>query len=93
MALLGIDHDKVVAKRLGRTVAAVTTQRTLRKIRAFSGSPGGGRAWTDEEIALLGTDHDEVVAARIGRTTGAVGQKRAARKVPTFRDSRVSGRR
>jgi transposase-like protein len=88
VALLGTDHDKIIAQMLGRTCGAVTTQRTLRKIRAFSGSPGGGRAWTNEGIALLGTDTDEVVAARIGRTPGAVSQKRAALKVPTFRDRR-----
>jgi hypothetical protein len=88
LALLGTDHDKAIAKKLNRTRGAVTTQRVKRKIPAFSGSPGGGRAWTDEELALLGTDHDEVVAARIGRTPGAVSQKRAARKVPTFRDRR-----
>jgi hypothetical protein len=88
IALLGTDHDKVVAEKLGRTTSAVTSQRTLRKIPAFSGSPGGGRAWTDEELALLGTDTDAAVAARTGRTRTAVSQKRAARKVPTFRDRR-----
>jgi hypothetical protein len=77
----------VIAKKLGRTRSAVTTQRVKRTIPAFSGSPGG-RAWTDEELALLGTDHDEKIAARIERTPGAVMQKRAARKVPAFRDRR-----
>jgi transposase-like protein len=87
IARLGSDHDKVIAKKLGRTRSAVTTQRVKRTIPAFSGSPGG-RAWTDEELALLGTDHDEKIAARIERTPGAVMQKRAARKVPAFRDRR-----
>jgi hypothetical protein len=88
VALLGTDHDKIIAKKLGRTLGAVTSRRTQRKIRAFSGNPGGGRGWTDEELALLGTDYDEVIAARIGRTVGAVEQKREARKVPTFFDRR-----
>jgi ParB-like chromosome segregation protein Spo0J len=54
LTLLGTDHDKVIAQKLGRTRSAVTSQRTPRKISAFSGSPGGGRAWTDEELARLG---------------------------------------
>ncbi len=87
-ALLGTDHDEVIAKKLGRSRSAVTTQRVQRKIPAFSGFPGGGPGWTVDEIALLGTDHDEVIAARIGRTTGAVMQKRWALKVPTFGDRR-----
>jgi transposase-like protein len=92
VALLGTDHDAVIAQKLGRTLGAVTSKRTQLKIRAFSGSPGGGRAWTEEEIALLGTDTDETIAARIGRTTGAVAQKRAALKVSTFCDRRRRAR-
>jgi hypothetical protein len=88
VALLGTDHDKFVAQKLGRTRSAVTLQRTLQKIRAFSGSPEGGRAWTNEELALLGTDTDQAVAERIVRTRTAVAQKRAALKVPAFRDRR-----
>ena len=71
---------QLIAQKLGRTRSAVTSKCVTRKIRAFSGSPGGGRAWTNEEIALLGTDRDEAIAARIGRTAGAVAQKRAARE-------------
>ena len=88
MALLGTDHDKVIAKKLGRTQRAVTTQRVKRKIPAFSGSPGGGRAWTDEELALLGTDHDEVSRGADRADAGRGEAKRAALKVPTFRDRR-----
>jgi transposase-like protein len=55
LALLGTDHDEAIAKKLGRTRTAVTAQRVLRKIPAFSGWPGGMRGWTDEEVALLGT--------------------------------------
>ena len=86
VARLATDHDKVIAQKLGRT--PVTFQRTLRKIPAFSGNPGGGPAWTAEELALLGTDTDAAVAERIGRTTGAVAQKRAALNVPAFRKYR-----
>ena len=79
LTLFGTDHDQVIAKKLGRMLSAVRSQRTLRKIPAFSGSSGGGRTWTTEELALLGTDTDEAVA---------VSQKRAARNVPAFRDRR-----
>jgi hypothetical protein len=85
VALLGTDHDAVIAQKLDRTRRAVTSQRTLRRIPAFSGYPGGGPGWTADELALLGTDTDAAVAEKIGRTTGAVAQKRAALKVPRFR--------
>jgi transposase-like protein len=88
LALLGIDHDEAIAKKLGRTRSAVTSQRVHRKIPAFSGSPGGGRAWSAEELALLGTDRDAAVAEKVGRTRGAVSQKRLALKMPVYRDSR-----
>jgi len=88
LALLGTDHDEAIAKKLGRTRSAVTSQRTLRKIPAFSGNPGGGPAWTPEEIALLGTDTDAAIAEKTGRTWTAVAQKRGALKVPRFRKRR-----
>ncbi len=53
IAFLGTDHDDI-AKKLNRTVSAVRSQRTRRNIPAFSGSPGGGRAWTEEEFAASG---------------------------------------
>jgi hypothetical protein len=36
-ALLGTDHDDVIAERIGRTKSAVTSRRVRRKIPAFSG--------------------------------------------------------
>jgi hypothetical protein len=82
LALLGTDHDNAIAKRIGRTTGAVTTKRTLRKVPAFSGWPGGGPEWAPEELALLGTGTDAAVAAMLGRTRSAVSQKRAALGVP-----------
>jgi transposase-like protein len=79
IALLGTDHDQVIAQKLGRSLGAVATQRTARKIPAFSGSPGRGQTWTVEELALLGTDHDEAVAAKIGRTEAGGAGDRAVR--------------
>src|SRR5205085_2650098 len=87
VALLGTDHDEAIAKKLGRSRSAVTTQRTSRKIPAYSGWPGGGPGWTDEEIALLGTAADAAVAKQVGRTPGAVAQKRAVLGVPAFHGS------
>lgn len=88
-ALLGTDHDGAVAKRIGRTVGAVTSRRVKRKVPAFSGWPcGGGPPWTAEELTLLGTADDEVIAKKIGRTVGAVMQKRQVLKIPIFRDRR-----
>ena len=88
LALLGTDHDKVIAEKLGRTLSAVMSKRVQRKIPAFSGWPGSAPGWTDDEVKLLGTDTDEAVAAKIGRTPSAVAQKRAALTIPTFRDRR-----
>jgi hypothetical protein len=75
-ALLGTDHDDVIARKISRSESAVTSRRVRRKIPAFSGWPGGGPGWTAGEVARLGTDFDEVIAARIRRTVGAVMQKR-----------------
>ena len=63
------------------------------QVTAFSGWPGGGPAWTAEELALLGTAADEVIAERIGRTVGAVMQKRQALRIKVRRDRRLMGNR
>src|SRR5262245_42040558 len=78
-----------IAKKITRTVSAVTSKRVHLKIPAFSGWPGRGPAWTDEQLALLGTHYDEVIAKKIGRTQSAVCQKRIALKIPVSRDRRV----
>jgi hypothetical protein len=85
VAALGTGNDAAVARKLGRTTAAVTTQRVERGIPAHSGWPGGGPAWSADEIALLGTDTDAAVAARIGRSRGAVSQQRQKLGVKGFR--------
>jgi transposase-like protein len=81
LALLGTDHDEAIARRIGRSRSAVTTQRVQRGIPAFSGWTGGGRAWTAEEVALVGTLPDREVADRIGRTLKAVQNKRASMRL------------
>jgi hypothetical protein len=92
LALLGTDHDEAVAKRLGRTLSAVTSKRVALKVPAFSGWPGGGRGWMEEELALLGTMPDAELAERIDRTPGSVAQKREALGVPPHSGWRGGGR-
>src|SRR5262249_47764415 len=78
LALLGTDHDKVIARTIGRTRSAVKAERLRRRLPPFSGWSGHGPAWTAEHVAPLGTDTDAAVAKKIGRTRRAVSQKRAA---------------
>jgi hypothetical protein len=89
LALLGTDHDKVIAQRIGRTRSAVKAKRQHLGIAVYSGWPGHGPAWTAEEIARLGTDTDAAVARVIGRTTNAVAQKRMKLEVPAARTRNV----
>ncbi len=42
LALHGADHDEIIAKKIRRTCATVTTQRVQRKIPAYSEWPGDG---------------------------------------------------
>jgi hypothetical protein len=84
LTLLGTDHDEAIAKRIGRTLVAVRSQRTLRKIPAFSGWPGGGPGWTSEELALLGTMPDAKLAERINRTRRVVARKRFDLDIPAY---------
>jgi hypothetical protein len=91
IALLGTDHDKVVAQKLDRSVNAVTVKRVKLHIRAFSGNSGGGRDWAASELKLLCTDHDKVIAAKIKRTASAVRQKRTSLKIATRLDRRSRG--
>jgi hypothetical protein len=79
--LLGTDHDRVIAARIGRTAAAVRARRAKLGIPPYSGWAAKGRGWTAEELALLGTDDDRVIAARIGRTPAAVRQKRHVARI------------
>ena len=90
LALLGTDHDDAIARRLGRTRAAVSSQRRLRKVPAFAGWAGGGPGWNAAEVALLGTRPDAEVALRIGRTVKAVQAQRAKKKVAAFAGAKLA---
>ena len=54
LALLGTDDDKVIAKTLRRSLAAVRKKRVVLKIPACSGNSGGGRGWTARELETAG---------------------------------------
>jgi len=69
--LLGIRPDAVVARRIGRTVEAVSLKRQALDIGAPLQPP-----WSDEEIKLLGTQPDRAVGKLIGRSLVAVQGKR-----------------
>lgn len=82
LARLGTDTDNAVAAALGRSVSAVTRQRSRRGVRPFD--VPSARPWTPAEVALLGTDTDGAIAARTGRTAVAVTSKRLALRVLAF---------
>jgi hypothetical protein len=71
IALLGTAPDEEVARRTGRTAAAVRRKRWALDIP----NPAGSR-WTAEDMALLGTLPDREVARRVGRSLQSVTQKR-----------------
>ena len=48
---IGRDHDEAIAPRVGRTRSAVASKRCTLGIPAFSGWPGEGCGWTDEQDA------------------------------------------
>jgi hypothetical protein len=77
----------VVAEKIGRTKAAVTTRRVNLGIPA---APGGVNYWSAEELAVLGTDHDEVIAVKLKRTVKAVEWKWGRLKIKPFVDRRRS---
>jgi len=72
-ALLGTAPDADIARRLGRTVTAIT----LRRSRLGIPNPHNQfRPFTAEEISLLGKFSDEEVARKTGRPAGSVSAKR-----------------
>ena len=75
---MGTDIDRKIARRLGRSLSAVTGKRTA------LGIPAAGRpdAWRPEELALLGAALDAEIAASLGRTVNAVLLKRSRLGIP-----------
>ena len=73
--LIGTMPDRAVAKRLGRSVSAVTARRRQKEIPYLNAVL---RPWPDAEIKLLEKSSDENVAKRTGRSLKSVQDKRRA---------------
>ncbi len=71
LSLLGEYPDREVARRLRRSVDAVSLKRRKLGITAWT-QP----RWTEDELALLGTASDREIAKQIGRSLFAVQTKR-----------------
>ena len=71
--LIGTMPDGAVAKRLGRSVSAVTARRRLKAIPYLNPVL---RPWHDAEIKLFGKASDEKIAKRTGRSLKGVQGKR-----------------
>ena len=76
IALLGTDHDPVIAERLG--VAPHVVEQKRRRL----GIPGIVDRWSPAEIGLLGTAKDREIAERLRKTTAAVRRKRELLGIP-----------
>jgi hypothetical protein len=70
IAILGKEHDAMIAERLG--VAPHIVEQKRRRL----GIPGLLDRWSVEEVAVLGTAKDREIAERLGKTTAAVRRKR-----------------
>jgi hypothetical protein len=78
-ALLGTAPDRVVARRLTRSVASVAQRRN-----GLGVPPVKRPGWSPAEDALLGTLPDKELAARLGRSRGAVRGHRCLMGVAAF---------
>jgi len=78
--LLGRKPDVEVARKIGRTVGAVSLKRQKLGIEAPL-QP----AWNENEIKLLGTKPDREVAQIVGRTVSAVQSKRLLLGIRSWR--------
>ena len=74
-SLLGVESDRTLARRFGRTVQAVAARRRLKRITLC-------RFWTPQEEKLLGTRPDREVAKLVGRGTQGVNSKRCELGIP-----------
>src|SRR2546430_7291858 len=75
--LLGTRPDAEVARKIGRTVEAVSLKRQALDIGAPLQPP-----WRDEEIKLLGTQPDRAVSKLIGRSLAAGSRKKREKHPP-----------
>ena len=97
LALLGVAPDAEIARRFGRSLNSVSSQRwrlhiaapgaprpSSRSGRATEGPPQArkGNPWTPAQDRLLGTADDKQVGARLGRTQAAVWERRKVLGIP-----------
>jgi len=87
IGLLGTRPDGVVARKIGRTVEAVSLKRQALDIGAPLQPP-----WRDEEIKLLGTQPDRAVGKLIGRSLAAVQGKRLLLGIRSWKAKTTRGR-
>lgn len=78
--LLGTARDRVIAKRIHRSEAAVRARRTNLGFPAWHASYS--KPWTPQEDALLGIVPDRVLAKRLKRTFLAVQARRENLSIP-----------
>ena len=74
LALLGKQPDSAVARKIGRSLEAVSRMRKVQGIPALRARP----KWTAREDALLGKFPDRETARRLGRAYGSVRVRRLA---------------
>jgi len=84
LALLGTLPDRVLAKRLNRTKACVSTMRQKLGIYRNRNRPGYG-PWTAEEDALLGKFNDSEVARQLKRPRRVVARRRHKLGIRAFK--------
>lgn len=78
---LGTALDRVIAKRLGRTVEAVRSARRYHSVPPYRLAK---ISWTKVQIAMLGKHTDAGIAARLGVAPITVTRKRLALKISAF---------
>ncbi len=80
-ALLGTMTDAALAKKIGRTLGAVTMKRMAMDVAAFEPRV---YTWTKAELKLLGTVSDQDLAKRLGVSRQHVLQMRQRHGVGAF---------
>ena len=82
---LGKTPDSILARRTGRTIKEVVTERERKRIRLLLPP----RRWTAREIKILGRYSDSEVARRLRRDINDVRQHRRRLHIPPLRPLKV----
>lgn len=78
-------RDEKLARKIGRSLNAVHSQRIYRGIPCFNSK---SRLWRPEDDKILGTRPDDQIAALLGRSTYAVATRRRDKDIPKFLSKR-----